>query len=106
MEFPSFHGGLDPITGSLWLSNIANHHLATAILFLIDDHMYRTNWGIRHGIKDILEAHNGLFTCMGSSRFPIYFLVMPVSLIMDISTACISAKFLQLLKLVPNVAKP
>jgi photosystem I P700 chlorophyll a apoprotein A1 len=21
--------------------------------------MYRTNWGIGHGIKDILEAHKG-----------------------------------------------
>ncbi|MFS7922447.1 putative photosystem I [Helianthus anomalus] len=29
------------------------------ILFLIAGHMYRTNWGIGHGLKDILEAHKG-----------------------------------------------
>ncbi|PVH34261.1 hypothetical protein PAHAL_8G181500 [Panicum hallii] len=56
-EFLSFRGGLDPITGGLWLSDIAHHHLAIAILFLIAGHMYRTNWGIDHGLKDILEAH-------------------------------------------------
>ncbi|KAL5644907.1 hypothetical protein ACJX0J_001851 [Zea mays] len=49
-EFLSFRGGLDPITGGLWLSDIAHHHLAIAILFLIAGHMYRTNWGIGHGL--------------------------------------------------------
>ncbi|KAL0294258.1 UNVERIFIED_CONTAM: Photosystem I chlorophyll a apoprotein A1 [Sesamum calycinum] len=28
-------------------------------------HMYRTNWGIGHGLKDILEAHKGPFTGQG-----------------------------------------
>ncbi|KAL5646922.1 hypothetical protein ACJX0J_003328 [Zea mays] len=62
-EFLSFRGGLDPITGGLWLSDIAHHHLAIAILFLIAGHMYRTNWGIGHGLKDILEGqgHKGLY---------------------------------------------
>ncbi|KAL5644404.1 hypothetical protein ACJX0J_003481 [Zea mays] len=64
-EFLSFRGGLDPITGGLWLSDIAHHHLAIAILFLIAGHMYRTNWGIGHGLKDILEAHKGPFTGQG-----------------------------------------
>ncbi|KAL5647674.1 hypothetical protein ACJX0J_042029, partial [Zea mays] len=64
-EFLSFRGGLDPITGGLCLSDIAHHHLAIAILFLIAGHMYRTNWGIGHGIKDILEAHKGPFTGQG-----------------------------------------
>jgi len=45
-EFLTFRGGLD----------IIHHHLAIAILFLIAGHMYRTNWGIGHNIKDILEA--------------------------------------------------
>ncbi|KAI3472697.1 hypothetical protein Pfo_031198, partial [Paulownia fortunei] len=31
--------------------------------FLIAGHMYRTNWGISHCLKDILEAHKGPFTC-------------------------------------------
>ncbi|KAL5052330.1 hypothetical protein RYX36_033012 [Vicia faba] len=55
-DFLTFRGGLDPLTGGLWLTDIAHHHLAIAILFLIAGHMYRTNWGIGHGIKDILEA--------------------------------------------------
>ncbi|CAH2052159.1 unnamed protein product [Thlaspi arvense] len=58
-EFLTFRGGLDPVTGGLWLTDIAHHHLAIAILFLIAGHMYRTNWGIGHGLKDILEAHKG-----------------------------------------------
>ncbi|CAN0930574.1 Photosystem I P700 chlorophyll a apoprotein A1 [Linum grandiflorum] len=63
-EFLTFRGGLDPVTGGLWLTDIAHHHLAIAILFLIAGHMYRTNWGIGHGIKDILESHKGPFTAM------------------------------------------
>ncbi|CAN0929588.1 Photosystem I P700 chlorophyll a apoprotein A2 [Linum grandiflorum] len=64
-EFLTFRGGLDPVTGGLWLTDIAHHHLAIAILFLIAGHMYRTNWGIGHGIKDILESHKGPFTGQG-----------------------------------------
>ncbi|CAN1363479.1 Photosystem I P700 chlorophyll a apoprotein A1, partial [Linum perenne] len=56
---------LDPVTGGLWLTDIAHHHLAIAILFLIAGHMYRTNWGIGHSIKDILESHKGPFTGQG-----------------------------------------
>ncbi|VAH75280.1 unnamed protein product [Triticum turgidum subsp. durum] len=32
-------------------------------------HMYRTNWGIGHGLKDILEAHKGPFTGQGHKGF-------------------------------------
>ncbi|KAL9989733.1 Photosystem I P700 chlorophyll a apoprotein A1 [Helianthus debilis subsp. tardiflorus] len=46
-------------------NDTAHHHLAIAILFLIAGHMYRTNWGIGHGLKDILEAHKGPFTGPG-----------------------------------------
>ncbi|RYR15553.1 hypothetical protein Ahy_B04g072363 [Arachis hypogaea] len=49
--------GFHPQTQSLWLTDIAHHHLAIAILFLIAGHMYRTNFGISHSIKEILEAH-------------------------------------------------
>ncbi|QCD87181.1 photosystem I chlorophyll a apoprotein A1 [Vigna unguiculata] len=64
-EFLTFRGGLDPVTGGLWLTDIIHHHLAIAILFLIAGHMYRTNCGIGHNIKDILEAHKGPFTGQG-----------------------------------------
>ncbi|CAN6892659.1 unnamed protein product [Brassica oleracea] len=64
-DFLTFRGGLGPVTGGLWLTDTAHHHLAIAILFLIAGHMYRTNWGIGHGLKDILEAHKGPFTGQG-----------------------------------------
>ncbi|KAI5320853.1 hypothetical protein L3X38_040561 [Prunus dulcis] len=64
-EFLTFCGGLDPVTGGLWLTNITHHHLTIAILFLIASHMYRTNWGIGHDIKDILKAHKCPFTGQG-----------------------------------------
>uniref|UniRef100_A0A2P2JY84 Photosystem I P700 chlorophyll a apoprotein A1 n=1 Tax=Rhizophora mucronata TaxID=61149 RepID=A0A2P2JY84_RHIMU len=56
-EFLTFRGGLDPVTGGLWLTDIAHHHLAIAFVFLVAGHMYRTNFGIGHSIKDLLEAH-------------------------------------------------
>ncbi|KAL5643878.1 hypothetical protein ACJX0J_001511, partial [Zea mays] len=41
-------GGFHPQTQSLWLTDIAHHHLAIAFIFLIAGHMYRTNFGIGH----------------------------------------------------------
>jgi len=64
-EFLTFKGGLDPQTGALWLTDQAHHHLAIAVLFIVAGHMYRTNWGIGHSIKEILEAHKGPFTGEG-----------------------------------------
>ena len=64
-DFLSFKGGLNPVTGGLWLSDTAHHHLALAVVFLFAGHMYRTNWGIGHSIKEILEAHKGPFTGEG-----------------------------------------
>jgi photosystem I P700 chlorophyll a apoprotein A1 len=64
-DFLRFKGGLNPITGSLWLSDTAHHHLALAVLFIFAGHMYRTNWGIGHSMKEILEAHKGPLTGEG-----------------------------------------
>ena len=64
-DFLTFKGGLNPITGGLWLSDTAHHHLALAVLFICAGHMYRTNWGIGHSMKEILEAHKGPFTGEG-----------------------------------------
>jgi len=61
----TFKGGLNPKTASLWLTDIAHHHLAIAVLFIIAGHMYRTNFGIGHSMKEILEAHRGPFTGNG-----------------------------------------
>nr|YP_009660620.1 photosystem I P700 chlorophyll a apoprotein A1 [Corallina chilensis]QCS25568.1 photosystem I P700 chlorophyll a apoprotein A1 [Corallina chilensis] len=64
-DFLTFKGGLNPVTGGLWLSDTAHHHLALAVLFIIAGHMYRTNWGIGHSMQEILEAHKGPFTGQG-----------------------------------------
>ncbi|BAZ42213.1 photosystem I core protein A1 [Calothrix sp. NIES-4101] len=64
-DFLTFKGGLNPITGGLWMTDIAHHHLAIAVLFIVAGHQYRTNWGIGHSIKDILENHKGPFTGEG-----------------------------------------
>ncbi|NEQ78871.1 MAG: photosystem I core protein PsaA [Moorea sp. SIO2I5] len=64
-DFLTFHGGLNPVTGGLWLSDTAHHHLALGVLFIIAGHMYRTNWGIGHSMKEILESHKGPFTGEG-----------------------------------------
>ena len=58
-DFLTFKGGLNPVTGGLWLSDTAHHHLALAVLFIVAGHMYRTNWGIGHSMKEILEGHKG-----------------------------------------------
>jgi photosystem I P700 chlorophyll a apoprotein A2 len=39
------------------LTDIAHHHLAIAVIFIIAGHMYRTNFGIGHSIREILNAH-------------------------------------------------
>jgi len=64
-DFLTFKGGLNPITGGLWLTDIAHHHLAIAVIFIIAGHMYRTNFGIGHSMKEILEAHKGPLTGEG-----------------------------------------
>jgi photosystem I P700 chlorophyll a apoprotein A1 len=61
----TFKGGLNPTTASLWLTDCAHHHLAIGVLFIIAGHMYRTNFGIGHSLKEILEAHRGPFTGNG-----------------------------------------
>ena len=58
-DFLTFKGGLNPVTGGLWLSDQAHHHLAIAVMFLVAGHMYRTNWGIGHSLKEILDGQKG-----------------------------------------------
>jgi photosystem I P700 chlorophyll a apoprotein A2 len=53
----TFLGGFHPQTQSLWLSDMAHHHLAIAVIFIVAGHMYRTNFGIGHRLKAILDAH-------------------------------------------------
>lgn len=58
-DFLTFKGGLNPVTGGLWMTDIAHHHVAIAVMFIVAGHMYRTNYGIGHSIKEILEGQKG-----------------------------------------------
>jgi len=64
-DFLTFNGGLNPVTGGLWLTDVVHHHLALAVLFLFAGHMYKTNWEIGHDIRVMLESHKGPFTGSG-----------------------------------------
>ncbi|KAJ8422030.1 LOW QUALITY PROTEIN: hypothetical protein Cgig2_012542 [Carnegiea gigantea] len=50
-------GEFHPQMQSLWLTDIGHHHLAITLIFLIAGHIYRTNFGIGHSMKDLLKAH-------------------------------------------------
>ena len=58
-DFLTFQGGLNSVTGGLYLTDEAHHHLAIAVLFIVAGHIYRTNWGIGHSMREILEIHRG-----------------------------------------------
>ncbi len=64
-DFLTFNGGLNPTTGSLWLTDVAHHHLAIGVLFIFAGHMYRNTFGIGQSMKAILENHKGPFTGEG-----------------------------------------
>jgi photosystem I P700 chlorophyll a apoprotein A2 len=53
----TFSGGFHPQTQSLWLRDIAHHHLAIAVVFIVAGHMYRTNFGIGHSMRRIIDSH-------------------------------------------------
>ena len=57
----TFLGGVNPTTASLWLTDIAHHHLAIGVVFLVAGHLYRTQFGIGSRIADLLRAHRLLF---------------------------------------------
>jgi photosystem I P700 chlorophyll a apoprotein A2 len=54
----TFLGGFHPQTQSMWLTDIAHHHLAIGVVFIFAGHMYRTNWGIGHSLKTILDGQS------------------------------------------------
>ncbi|MGL5833380.1 MAG: photosystem I core protein PsaB [Waterburya sp.] len=68
----TFLGGFHPQTESLWLTDIAHHHLAIAVIFIIAGHMYRTNFGIGHSIKEILDTHRPPQGGLGEGHRGIY----------------------------------
>ncbi len=65
----TFLGGFHPQTESLWLTDIAHHHLAIAVIFIVAGHMYRTNFGIGHSIREMLDSKAGLFNAKTEGQF-------------------------------------
>ncbi len=65
----TFLGGFHPQTESLWLTDMAHHHLAIAVLFIIAGHMYRTNFGIGHSIKEMMNSKDPLFGIKNEGPF-------------------------------------
>jgi photosystem I P700 chlorophyll a apoprotein A1 len=57
----SFLGGMNPVTASLWSTDIAHHHLAIAVVFLVAGHLYQTQFRIGTRLSDLLSAHRLLF---------------------------------------------
>jgi photosystem I P700 chlorophyll a apoprotein A2 len=68
----TFLGGFHPQTQSLWITDIAHHHLAIGVLFIFAGHMYRTNFGIGHSIRTILDAHRPPAGGLGEGHKGIY----------------------------------
>ena len=68
----TFLGGINPQTKSLWLTDIAHHHLAIAVIFILAGHMYRTNFGIGHSIDEILNAHRPPSGNLGAGHSALY----------------------------------
>ncbi len=58
-DFLTFKGGLNPVTGSLWMTDVSHHHLAFGVLAILGGHLYRTSYGIGHSLKEILDNHKG-----------------------------------------------
>ncbi|PSO50427.1 MAG: photosystem I core protein PsaB [Cyanobacteria bacterium SW_9_44_58] len=65
----TFLGGFHPQTESLWLTDMAHHHLAIAVIFIIAGHMYRTNFGIGHSIREMLDSKDGLIGNKSEGQF-------------------------------------
>ena len=51
---------------------MAHHHLAIAVVFIVAGHMYRTNFGIGHSIKEILEVHTPPGGRLGAGHVGLY----------------------------------
>ena len=55
-------GGIDPVTECLWLTDVAHHHLAIGVVFILAGHLYKTDFGLGVAVADILASHQmGLF---------------------------------------------
>nr|YP_010261078.1 photosystem I P700 apoprotein A1 [Cephaleuros parasiticus]UIB39019.1 photosystem I P700 apoprotein A1 [Cephaleuros parasiticus] len=61
----TFNGGLNPVNGALWMTDVIHHHVAIAVLFIFAGHLYRTNFGVGLIMKQALDNHVGPITGQG-----------------------------------------
>lgn len=50
-------GRTNPFTYSLWISDIAHHHLAIRVIFMLAGHLYKTQYNLRSSLSTLLKAH-------------------------------------------------
>jgi photosystem I P700 chlorophyll a apoprotein A1 len=55
-------GGMNPGTGALWMTDVAHHHVAVAVVFLLAGHLYRTQFAVGTRLTSILASHRASFT--------------------------------------------
>ena len=58
-DFLTNNGGVNPVTGALWSTDVAHHHLAWAVFLMFGGHVYRNKFGIGHSMKEVLENAKG-----------------------------------------------
>ena len=54
-------GGLDPTSGALWITDIAHHHLAVGVVFIVIGHLYKTDFELGLSISEVLHNHRLAF---------------------------------------------
>jgi photosystem I P700 chlorophyll a apoprotein A2 len=80
----TFHGGLKSNTISLYLTDIAHHHLGVGILFVLAPHSYTSLYkGFGHRIGDVLFVH-----LLGRSQATPIALSLNKSLHLQLSIGC------------------
>jgi len=58
-DFLTNNGGVNPVTGGLWMTDIAHHHLAWGVFAIFGGHMWRNTMGVGHSMKEIMDNAKG-----------------------------------------------
>ena len=54
-------GGLAPTSGALWITDIAHHHLAVGVVFIVIGHLSKTDFELGLSISEVLHNHRLAF---------------------------------------------
>jgi photosystem I P700 chlorophyll a apoprotein A1 len=65
------NGGLNPVTGSLWMTDISHHHLAWGVFAVFGGHMWANRvHGVGHTMKQIMDNAKGDPNSFPSAKRP------------------------------------